>query len=200
MNASSTFSGSLGMCLVGALLTVTAIGGVAQAAPIDPTGTWQIHDDTARIRIEKCGSEGQNICGYPVWLKTGVNANGLPRLDGNNPDPTKRSRLVLGHQNILGMKPNAEGKYEGRIYNVENGRTYDITAAVVPAHPSQLVIHACVMVVMCENLIWKRVADILPGQLTGPTDGPDGPRADPEWAPVAGTPLGRRTTGTPSRR
>lgn len=181
------------MRLAGALLTVVAVGGAARAAPIDPTGTWQIHDDTARVRIEMCGPQGQNICGYPVWLKTAVDANGLPRLDRNNPDPARRSRLVLGHQNILGMKPNAEGKYEGRIYNVENGRTYDITAAVVPANPAQLVIHACVMVVMCENLTWTRVADVLPGQLAGPTDGPDGPRADAEWAPATAPAAGRRT-------
>ena len=106
---------------------------------------------------------------------------------------------MLGHQNILGMKPNAEGKYEGRIYNVENGRTYDITAALGPEHPERLVIHACVLIVMCEDLVWKRVVDGLPGQLTGPTDGVDGPRADPEWAPVAAAGAGRRTPPTTPR-
>lgn len=157
----------------------------AAAGPAGPTGTWQIHDDTARVRIEWCGPQGRQICGYPVWLKTGLDEAGRPRLDVRNPDPAKRGRPVLGHQNILGMSLSAEGKYAGKIYNVENGRTYEITAALAPAHPERLVIHACVMLVLCEDLVWKRVADVLPGQLTGPTDGPDGPRADPEWAPVA---------------
>jgi hypothetical protein len=32
--------------------------------------------------------------------------------------------------------------------------------------------------VLCGSQIWKRVTDVEPGQLTGPVNGPNGPRSD----------------------
>ena len=93
---------------------------------------------------------------------------------------------------LLGLKPNAEGRYEGKIYNADNGKSYDVT--VWSDQPSALTVKGC-MLVFCASQSWKRVADVVPGQLQGPTDGPGGPRSDPEW-----TSKGPRTGAISAKR
>ncbi len=44
---------------------------------------------------------------------------------------------------------------------------------------------------LCGSQTWKRVNDVVPGQLTAATGAPNGPRPDPEWA-AAQKPAGRR--------
>jgi len=171
--------------LLGAL-TGLALTGLAQAAsPRDPSGVWLTEDGKARIRLEKCGAQSNNICGYAVWLKTPLNDEGKPRIDFRNPDVKKQSRPSLGHQLILGLKPNTEGKYEGKIYNAENGKYYDVT--LWSDQPGELTLRGCMLAILCGSQTWEQKADVAPGQLTGPTNGANGPRADAEWTPKPAT-------------
>ena len=153
----------------------------AAAANRDPSGTWLTEDGKARIRIEKCGPQEKNLCGYAVWLKTPLNDEGKPRIDFRNPDPKKRARPSLGHQLILGLKLNEESRYEGKIYNAEDGKFYDVT--IWSEEPEELTVKGCLIAFLCKSQSWKRTTDTAPGQLAGPTNGPNGPRADAEWAP-----------------
>ena len=69
----------------------------ALAAPAqDPSGTWLTGDGRAKVRIDRCGPAGANICGKVVWLKSPTTEDGTPRTDIKNPDPKKRSRPALG--------------------------------------------------------------------------------------------------------
>ncbi len=163
-------------------LVLAALPGLAQAVtPNDPSGTWLTEDGRARIRVEKCGPQLNNLCGYAVWLKVPLNDKGQPRIDFKNPDPKKQSRASLGHQLIMGLKPNADGHYAGKIYNAEEGKFYDVT--VWSDQPTELSVRGCMLAILCGSQTWNRVNDVVPGQLTGPTNGPNGPRADAEWAP-----------------
>ncbi|MGU3423071.1 DUF2147 domain-containing protein [Methylobacterium sp. D54C] len=85
---------------------------------------------------------------------------------------------TLGHQMLLGLKPDDEGHYSGRIYSGEDGKTYDV--AVWADTPSALTVKGC-MLIFCGTQTWKVVTDTLPGQLTAATDSSGGPRRDPEW-------------------
>lgn len=181
-----------------AALALAAAPGLAlAAAPNDPSGTWLTEDGRARIRVEKCGPQVTNLCGYVVWLKVPLNDKGQPRVDFKNPDPKKQTRPSLGHQLVMGLKPNADARYEGKIYNSEEGKFYDVT--IWTEQPTELSVRGCMLGFLCGSQTWSRVTDVLPGQLTGPTNGPNGPRADAEWAPkvqpsaATGTP---GTTGT----
>ncbi len=164
---------------LGALLALPA----SAAAPRDPSGTWLTQDGKARIRVEKCGPQEKNLCGYAVWLKTPLNDEGKPRIDFRNPDPKKRARASLGHQLILGLKLNEDARYEGKIYNAEDGKFYDVT--IWSDAPEELTVKGCLIAFLCQSQTWTRANDAQPGQLTGPTNGPNGPRADTEWAPKA---------------
>ena len=181
-----------------AALALAAAPGIAFAAPPnDPSGTWLTEDGRARVRVEKCGPTNNNACGYVIWLKTPLNDKGQPRVDFKNPDPKKQARPSLGHQLVMGLRPNADARYEGKIYNSEDGKFYDVT--IWSEQPSELSVRGCMLGFLCGSQTWTRVTDVVPGQLTGPTNGPNGPRADAEWAPkvqptaASGTP---GTTGT----
>lgn len=147
------------------------------AGTTDPSGTWLTEDGRARIRVEHCGATLEQICGYVVWAK---DAKGQAFRDQYNPDLDKRSRPLLGHQLILGLKPASEGRFDGQIYNAENGKTYAIS--IWRETPEQLKVKGCLLAVLCSTQTWLQTNDVLPGQLVGITGDPDGPKADREWA------------------
>lgn len=164
-----------------AVLTLGALAGAAHAAtPADPSGTYLVEDGRARVRLEKCGSAFDRLCGYVVWLKVPLNDKGEPRVDFRNPDPKKQSRASLGHQLILGLKPNADARYEGKIYNSEDGKSYDVT--IWTDTPGELTVRGCLIAFLCKSQTWNKVGDLAPGQLAGATNAPNGPRSDPEFA------------------
>lgn len=155
-------------------------GGAASAMPRDPSGTFLTEDGRARIRLEKCGQTGENLCGFVVWLQTATTENGMARTDLKNADRRKTARPLLGHQLILGLKPNEDERYEGQIYNSEDGRSYDVNVWL--AGPEELKVRGCLLAVLCSTQTWKRTNDVLPGQLAAATGMPGGPQADAEWA------------------
>ncbi|MGV7033323.1 DUF2147 domain-containing protein [Methylobacterium symbioticum] len=164
------------------LVALAGFAGAAQAAtPTDPSGTYLTEDGRARIRLEKCGPAEKNLCGYVVWLKVPLNDKNQPRVDFKNPDPKKQTRPSLGHQLILGLKPNADARYEGKIYNSEDGKSYDVT--IWTEEPGELTVRGCLIAFLCKSQTWNKVTDVLPGQLTAATNTPGGPRSDPEWLP-----------------
>ena len=166
-----------------------ATGGRPEAAhAAEPYGTWLTEDGRARVRTERCGSDASRLCGFIVWMKEPSGKDGRPKVDQYNPNTAWQSRSQTGHQMLLGLKPDAEGHFEGKIYNAENGKSYDVT--VWSDQPSALTVKGC-MLVFCASQSWKRVADLVPGQLQGLTDGQGGPVSDPDWISSgarAGTP------------
>lgn len=164
-----------------AALALAALVSPAHAAtPADPSGTYITEDGRARVRLEKCGAANDRLCGYVVWLKVPLNDKGEPRVDFKNPDPKKQARPSLGHQLILGLKPNADAHYEGKIYNSEDGKSYDVT--IWTDAPNELTVRGCLIAFLCKSQTWNKVVDLLPGQLAGATNAPNGPRSDPEFA------------------
>ncbi|HEY0330300.1 MAG TPA: DUF2147 domain-containing protein [Rhodopseudomonas sp.] len=154
------------------------------ATPVDPSGTWLTEDGRARIRIERYGPKLEQICGYIVWMSVTVDAKGQQLLDQQNLDLTKRSRPVLGHQLIMGLKPGQDGRFTGQIYNAENGKSYDVS---LWRETRDLKLKGCMLSVLCSTQTWSQTLDALPGQLVGMTGDYNGPRPDAEWTrPVLG--------------
>ena len=159
-------------------IVVSGLGNAAGVA--DPSGTWLTEDGRARVRIERCGTKLEEVCGFIVWMKEPTDANGQPLRDQNNPDIAKRSRPLLGHQLILGLKPGgAVGRFDGEIYNAENGKTYEISLS---RGAKDLIVKGCMLSILCASQTWTQTMNALPGQLVGMTGDPSGPRPDKEWA------------------
>lgn len=115
------------------------------AAAQDPTGEWLVEDKVAIIRIENCGGA---MWGINAWEKE-------PGVDNSNPDPKKRGRPTLGAAIILGMKPTKPNKWEGEIYNPENGKKYE--ASISLSSPDVLRVTGCVLGFLCGGQDWTRV-------------------------------------------
>ena len=116
--------------LVGALtllacLTATLPGWAATAIP---PGVW-LFDKKVALEIYVCRDL---LCGRILWLKVPRdNAGDLVR-DRKNPDPALRDRELCGMTIITGLKPLGDNHWgEGRFYNPDDGKTYNITAELV---------------------------------------------------------------------
>ena len=158
------------------LLAATAAAPVQAASPGDTWGTFLTEDGRARIRLERCGSASDRLCGYVVWLREPAHADGRPKLDAYNPDPTKRGRPALGIQLLKSLALNEDGRFAGQIYNADNGKSYDVTIWSEAA--GELNVRGCLMSYLCKTQDWKRTADLAPGQLAGSTGSANGPRLD----------------------
>jgi uncharacterized protein (DUF2147 family) len=168
-----------------AAVLIAAVEPRVAASPADPGGTWLTEDGRARIRVERCGGKLEQICGYIVWMKQPVDAKGQPFRDQQNPDPAKQSRPVLGHQLIMGLMQNSDGRFGGQIYNTEDGKSYEIS--LWRDATDTLKVKGCMLSVFCATQSWTQTIDVLPGQLVGMTGDANGPKADKEWAQPAPT-------------
>ncbi len=116
-------------------------------AAADATGEWLIEDGDARVRIAPCGAD---LCGNVAWIK-----EGSPTVDVNNPDPTKRSRPLLGSAVLLALKPSGAGQWTGSLYDAENGRTYVGKLSIIDEH--HIKVAGCVLGgLICESQTWTR--------------------------------------------
>src|SRR5262249_8909281 len=120
----------------------------APAAPAGPTplGDWLVQDGTAHIRIQQCGP---SLWGIISWVKQ----NGL---DENNPNPTKRNRPVLGIPILLDMIATRPNRWDGQVYNAEDGNTY--TAYIGLKSGDVLRIEGCGLGgLICSGENWTRL-------------------------------------------
>ena len=107
------------------------------------SGNWLVKDQTAVIRIAPCADA---LCGTIAWTSQ-------PGLDENNPDPGKRDRPIVGTQIIVGMKPAGGNRWDGEIYNPENGKTY--SGHIILLSPDVLRIEGCLLI-FCGGENWTR--------------------------------------------
>jgi uncharacterized protein (DUF2147 family) len=112
-----------------------------------PTGEWRVKDGTADIRIVDCGGA---IWGVIAWAK---GEEAAMATDKNNPDPALRDRPIMGLPILINMHP-SEGRWEGQVYNAENGKTYDANISLVS--PDVLQIEGCVLGFLCGGEEWTR--------------------------------------------
>ncbi|KZL06677.1 hypothetical protein PsAD2_04190 [Pseudovibrio axinellae] len=129
--------------LKASLAATLSIGLTTSALAADAAGTWLRANGSAKIKIAKCGG---GLCGNIVWLKK-------PSKDIHNKDPKLRGRSLIGTQTILGMKPNGDSNWKGKIYNAEDGKTYSGNLKLVSAN--KLKVEGCVMV-FCRGETWTR--------------------------------------------
>jgi uncharacterized protein (DUF2147 family) len=123
---------------------------------VDPTGVWLTEAGDAKILVSKCGS---GICGTIVWLKAPIDpATGKPQVDDKNKDPVLAHRPIIGINIFNGMKPMADNKWSGRIYNADNGKTY--ASNVTLAGPRKLEVRGCVMAVLCGGETWTKLVGV----------------------------------------
>jgi len=126
-----------------AALALVFVSNPALAA--DPNGDWLVNAKSAVIRIAPCGDA---LCGNIAWTK------GPAGTDKNNPDPAKRNHPVVGLTILHNMKPAGANRWEGEIYNAQDGNTY--SGSIALAGDNTLRIEGCVLGFLCGGENWTR--------------------------------------------
>ena len=132
-----------------AALGLALLTSAASAAPA--TGTWLSESGRTKVRITDCGGK---LCGKVVWLKDATGADGKPKTDRHNEDESKRSRPLLGVPVVQGMAPSGDNKWSGKIYNADDGKTYDAHVTVISDNAMN--VQGCVLSVLCKSQKWTR--------------------------------------------
>jgi len=101
-------------------LFVLGLSGLALADE-GATGIWMLDSGKVTVRIAPCGS---SLCGSIVGLAKPLNKEGKPKVDRKNPNEALRNRPLMGLTILADMKPSGENKWQGTIYNADDGRTY----------------------------------------------------------------------------
>ena len=118
----------------------------------EPAGIWLTQAGDARVRVSKCGG---GICGVIVGLKQPIDpATGKPQVDDKNPNPALARRRIIGLPLFSSMHATGSGKWSGRIYNADDGRTY--ASNVTVAGPDRLRVEGC-LGAFCGGETWTRV-------------------------------------------
>ena len=126
---------------------------IAPARAADPLGTWFTGDKKAKVRIVNCGDA---LCGTLSWLAEPDDPEtNQPKTDKNNSDAAKKSRPLLGIPIVLNMKPSGDDKWQGKVYNAEDGGTYTGSFTMTGANTALL--KGCVMGgILCKSQTWTR--------------------------------------------
>ncbi len=104
-------------------------------------GFWNTQDHDAVIEIFNCG---RKYCGRIKWIRepnyTAEDRNGKagqPKLDDRNPNPELRDRPLAGIEILYDFAYAGKNTWKGgRIYNPENGKSYNGTITL--ASPEKL--------------------------------------------------------------
>ena len=155
-------------------------GAYVSPGPSAIVGDWLVQSRDAVIHIEQVGDEYQ---GYILWQlhdtygpEDGSELNGKIVTDRHNPDPALRSQPLTGLRLLKGLHYDASGRkwINGRVYNSDNGRTYNCLVRLLSSDRLQL--HGFIGISLIGgNTVWSRVTMRTPvdGGLPFVMDAPD---------------------------
>jgi uncharacterized protein (DUF2147 family) len=138
--------------LVRAFLVWALIGAVPgqSLAGSGAIGTWTMDSGKVTVRISPCGG---SLCGTVVTLSKPLDKNGKPKLDKKNPNPALRKRPVVGLTILSAMKPDGDSRWAGRIYNADDGHTYQ---SYMKLDGDAIKVKGCVAFI-CKKMTFRRV-------------------------------------------
>ena len=125
-------------------------------------GVWQTPDQ-AQMTIEECEA---GLCGKLSKIvitdehskQYGVEAESIQIEDITdvfNKDPVLRDRPMLGLQILTLKATDNPRRFEGEIYNPQDGNTY--TGEINVKDADSIVLKGCALYVLCQEQTWTRV-------------------------------------------
>ena len=131
------------------MLAALALG--ATPPPADSViGKWKTETRGGVVEILRCGP---SICGRIVTSDKLRTDPGFK--DANNSNPALRNRPLRGLQILGGFAQQGGGWVGGKVYNAEDGKTYN--AEITPAGADQLKLRGCVFKPFCKTQTWTRL-------------------------------------------
>jgi uncharacterized protein (DUF2147 family) len=130
--------------------TSTPVPAPVASDPNGPIGEWTVEGSGGRVQIRPCGKA---LCGIVSAAK---NPNDTDR---NNADASKRNRPVIGMPVLIDMKPTKKDRWEGQVYNANDGKTY--AANIAMKKPNVLRVEGCALGgLACGGQNWTRAKDV----------------------------------------
>ena len=118
------------LTMTGLLLITSAflMTGLFAFEPNDILGDWYLPEDSdGRISVARFYKDGDVYNAYGYAYKDPTHT---PALDENNPDKALRTLPMTGLVVVWNLKADKNGWKDGKIYNPENGKTYNIKASL----------------------------------------------------------------------
>jgi uncharacterized protein (DUF2147 family) len=135
----------------GLVLAGFLIAAQSAFAADDPAGTWLTQAGDAKVKVAKCGG---GLCGTVIWLKQPFDTDtGKPATDSKNPNRELAMRPIIGLQLFESMRVDGPSRWSGRIYNADDGQSYDSHISV--AGLDTLKVEGCVGS-LCGGETWTR--------------------------------------------
>jgi len=125
---------------------LVAVALAAPAAAASPAGDWLVADGTAVIRVAPCNERA--FCGKIAWTPG-------EGVDDHNPDTSKRAQSIIGTTILIHMKASGNNRWDGEIYNPQDGKTYSGSITVIS--PDLLRVEGCLLV-FCGAENWTRTS------------------------------------------
>lgn len=125
-------------------LFVAASAGVAEASD-SPEGRWLTASGNVEVEVAPCG---EALCGTIVRV--------LANRSMSMPGATMAGAPGLGVKVLSALRPAGEGRWIGRLYNRENGKTYDCLVTL-PADGQMEVRGYVGAPAFGQSQIWTRV-------------------------------------------
>ncbi len=132
MKHPSSFSALSSLALLAGCL---CLGSFARAADVnDPHGLWLRPEGGVRFSFYDCD---RLLCAKVVGADNAQDRSGI------------------GTVILRDAKKTAANEWRGKLYNSENGKTYD---GYITVNASELTVKGCIMGVLCGGETWKRLA------------------------------------------
>ena len=129
---------------------LTSVAGSA-LADSDATGIWRMMNGKVTVRLAPCGG---GLCGTVIGLRKPLDKQGKPKLDKENPNASLRGRPVIGLMILSNMQPIGDNRWNGTIYNPDDGNTYNSKMRM--QNGNTMKVEGCVSV-FCKSMKFIRV-------------------------------------------
>ncbi len=138
---------------VAAAVIAAGMVAAASAAQADSsaTGIWRMANGKVTVRLAQCGA---GLCGTVIGLRKPLDKQGKPKLDKENPNASLRHRPVIGLMILSNMKPIGGDRWNGTIYNPDDGNTYNSKMRM--QNGNTMKVEGCVSV-FCKSMKFIRV-------------------------------------------
>ncbi len=128
-------------------------GGTAIAAEkLSPLGVWLGISDSGEkghVKIYECGDK---LCGKLVW------SSKPEALDINNPDESRRDKILIGQDILTGLEPDGENFWDyGKLYDATTGKTWNCNITVLPGNDKLKIRGYWGISLFGQSRIWERV-------------------------------------------
>lgn len=141
---------ALNRLLLAGLVCVATSASAQTATTLPPeTGLWLTESGNLEVDIAPCG---QALCGTVTRViadrSMSHSDKSMEKAEGGSPVDTKI---------LTDFVPSEDSKWKGRIYNRENGKTYDCLLSM--AAPDQLKVHPYKgLPLFGKTQIWRRIS------------------------------------------